>query len=117
MPPSECRTNIVDVCPKSYQYHNDHFKRVEDAAGLVCEKMGRYGWAKTRLGDRALAIIRKHAIDREAFTIARLAEESPEKKASKHKKWICACGPIRVGRADFQARCLICETDFEKVEA
>jgi hypothetical protein len=106
---------IVDISPQSYQYHNEHFKRAAEAAGLVCERMGRYGWAKTRLGGRALGIIRKHSIDRGAFSIARLAEEAPEKKASKHKKWVCDCGAIRVARADFHALCLVCQEEFELV--
>lgn len=106
---------IVDVTPTSYQYHNEHFKRAAEAAGLVCERMGRYGWAKTRLGARALEILRKHAIDRGAFSIARLAEEVPEKKASKHKKWVCDCGAIRVARAGFHALCLVCHEEFELV--
>lgn len=106
---------IVDISPESYQYHNEHFKRAAEAAGLVCERMGRYGWAKTRLGERALAVIHAHSIDRGAFSIARLVEEATEKKASKHKKWICDCGSIRVARADFHALCLVCDQEFELV--
>jgi hypothetical protein len=108
--------NIVDVSPESYQYHNEHFKRAAESAGLVCERMGRYGWAKTRLGDRALVVIRRHAIDRSAFSIARLAEEVSAKKASKHKKWVCDCGAIRVARADFSALCLVCDHEFVLVD-
>jgi hypothetical protein len=107
---------IQDVSTTSYQYHNEKFKRAAEAAGLVCERMGRYGWAKTSLGPKAIAVIQRHAIDRQAFTIARLAEEDPEKKkVSKHKKWVCDCGAIRVARADFHAICLVCDKEFELV--
>lgn len=107
---------IRDVSATAYQYHNEKFKRAAEAAGLVCERMGRYGWAKTSLGSKALAVIRKHEIDRQAFSIARLAEEDPEKKkVSKHKKWVCDCGAIRVARADFHALCLLCNREFELV--
>lgn len=109
--------DIVDVSPESYQYHNEHFKRAAEEAGLVCERMGRYGWAKTMLGDRAIAVIRRHAIDRAAFSIARLAEATPTRKTTKHKKWVCACGAIRVARADFQALCLVCDQEFVLVDS
>lgn len=107
---------IVDISPKSHQYHNEKFKKAAEDAGLICQKMGRYGWAKTSLGPKALAVIRKHDIDRGAFALARLAEEGEAKKKDpKHKKWVCDCGAIRVARAEFRALCLVCDREFELV--
>lgn len=106
---------IQDVSPGS-QYHNANFKATAERAGLVCNYADRVGWGSTELGPRALAIIRRHKPVRSAFSLVRLEPTIAEKKPSKHKKWICLCGPIRVGRAEFHAQCLVCDSEFEKVE-
>jgi len=39
------------------QYHNKRFKITAEEIGLTVEKMGAYGYAKTALGERAMAVV------------------------------------------------------------
>lgn len=53
------------------QRHNKKFMARCEVMGLTCEKMGRFGFAKTGLGEKAKASVASCPIDRSVFDLAR----------------------------------------------
>ena len=101
---------IRDVSDR--QYHNLHFKRAAEAAGLQVMKSGRAGYGITALGELAKEKILQFKPERQVFDILRIQETA--RQITKLKKWSCVCGVnVRVARMDFNATCNRCGTLFE----
>ncbi len=101
---------VKDV--SSGQYHNGHFKKAAEEAGLQVMRSGNVGFGVTALGDRAREALLKFKPQQEVFGILRT--KAPRVKQLKLKKWSCPCGVnVRVGRRDFQATCNLCGSPFE----
>lgn len=92
------------------RYHNGAFRARAEEAGLEVERDEKNGWAITRLGPRGRDALFRFKPKAEAFQVVRLVD--PPKAPTKMKKWVCDCGPIRVGRAEFRAMCLECRQEF-----
>ena len=98
----------------SAQYHNKKFKDVAEQLGLVVEKMGNKGYAKTALGPELLKEVKALKLDPEAFAVFRLLTER-EKQPTKMKKWECGCTIVRCA-TDLEATCNACGETFEQAE-
>lgn len=97
------------------QYHNAHFKKAAEEAGLQVMRSGNVGFGVTALGDRAKEALLRFKPQPEVFGILRT--QSPRAKQLKLKKWSCPCGVnVRVGRRDFQATCNLCSSPFRLSE-
>ena len=94
------------------QYHNLHFKRAAEAAGLQVMKSGRAGFGITALGELAKEKLFEFKPERQVFEILRIQEQA--RQITKLKKWSCACGVnVRVARPDFSATCNLCGSLFQ----
>lgn len=96
-------------------YHNLHFKKAAETAGLQVVKSGRAGFGVTALGELAKEKLLQFKPERTAFEILRI--QGPAPQTTKLKKWACSCGVnVRVARADFDATCNRCGTRFRLTE-
>lgn len=104
--------------PSKRNYHNRQFQRKAAELGLIVSPQG-YQQYETPEHSPFFSLLEKHEI-----RLPKLSEpdrlKGHRKRAgnSKMKLWVCACRPpikVRVGRKDFQARCLICGCNFEIV--
>lgn len=107
--------NVVDVSSEQ-QYHNRKFKEAAEFVGLECEQSLYYGWAFTRLGPRARAILERFRPDGKVFRVARVPEAiGARRKGTKLAKWVCRCGyGVRVAIPEFRARCEACGARFRR---
>ncbi len=128
----------------SFQYHNSKFRDRAVSVGLVCERVPRFGWAKTSLGidlrDRVAAL----APDATAFDLFRLppsprrsvrVDTAPDDRfesgesedggvrvirpQKKLAKWMCpGCRRAvwAAAGAELQALCLVCDGEWERCE-
>jgi len=97
------------------QYHNLHFKKAAEDAGLLVTKAGRAGFGITALGERAKEALLQFKPEAQVFGILRI-QEIPH-SITKLKKWSCACGVnVRVARMDFNATCNLCGSLFQLKE-
>ena len=97
------------------QYHNLHFKKAAEAAGLEVTRSGRAGFGITVLGELAKEKILQFKPERQVFEILRIQETA--RQITKLKKWSCACGVnVRVARTDFSATCNLCGSAFQLKE-
>jgi hypothetical protein len=123
----------------SNQYHNRHFRDCALSVGLTCERVGPYGWAKTELSPKLRERIAALKPDSSAFDLFRLPPApAPRRtktvatgidngegnvcvqtKRKKLAKWRCVEGCASLWAAtgtDLRAICLICESEFSRVE-
>ena len=96
------------------QYHNKQFKTGCERIGLNCEKLGRFGWAKTSLSTVLCETIRDRvAPDGEAFALFRYGAGERPKAPTKMLKWSCGCTNIRAA-VEVQAECYGCGERFHR---
>jgi hypothetical protein len=97
-------------------YHNKQFQRKAAELGLIISPQG-YQQYEAPDDSPFFSLLEKHGVrvpilpepDRQKDQRARAGN-------SKLKLWVCGCKPpvkVRMGRAVFQARCLICDCNFE----
>jgi hypothetical protein len=104
---------IRDVSDR--QYHNLHFKKAAEDAGLCVTKAGRAGFGITALGERAKEALLQFKPEPQVFGILRIQETA--RSLTKLKKWTCLCGVnVRVARPDFSATCNLCASVFQLKE-
>jgi hypothetical protein len=92
------------------QYHRKSFKERCEAIGLLCEKMGGYGWAQTSLTPALADIVEAAGINPEAFSLFRTHCDHT-KVGSRMKKWRCGCTTIRAA-VQVDATCNRCQQRF-----
>ncbi len=83
--------NIVDC--NNNQYHNKAFKKQAEAFGLTVEKVKNKGYARTALGDKALALVKKYKAkhckeDKNPFHAYRVGAESRTVIKTSDKRFI-----------------------------
>ena len=86
--------NGIDDCTRT-QYHKKTFAEAAKRFGLTCEKMGRFGYAKTGLADESKKAINELALAPDVFSIFRSFGNDREVK---EKKYITI--PVRIEFAD-----------------
>jgi len=95
-------------------YHNVEFKKRAESLGLIVEKMGRHGWAKTSISDRLQEILKEIKPDTNTFKLYRIPNlrfVNP----TKMKKYSCGCTTVRCA-VELNAKCLNCNNQFIKKE-
>ncbi len=101
---------VLHVCDsKDGYYHNDNFYRTAVTHGLNCERVPRYGYAKTTPSDELLQFLLDHDEIREielcrakepdfsAVTVIGGVNVVPPtaKRANNSRRWVCpSCGAI-----------------------
>jgi hypothetical protein len=97
--------------PGKSNYHNVEFRRKAREFGLVIDQRGVTNYEPE---SPFMTLLREHRID---------LPEMPEPPAeplyqgsSKLKKWSCGCTNVRVAKAVFRARCLLCGNEFTYVD-
>lgn len=113
----------IDDCNRK-QYHNDEFRKMAEKLGLVVEKTDK-GWNQTQLSDELWALFQElnenGYISFDKLTLSKVVDVEKERKPVVRKpiyKYKCPnCGTeVKSTIEDLQARCLSCESDFEKLE-
>ncbi len=83
-----------------------------EAAGLVCQKDERLGWALTSLGEAANRAKAELNPKPEIFKYLRFEKISTSRK-KKLKKWQCACYSFwSEANNQISAKCLNCDQEF-----
>ncbi len=97
-------------------YHNKQFQRKAAELGLIISPQG-YKQYEAPDDSPFFSVLEKHGVCVPKLPEPdRLNGQRARSGNSKLKLWVCGCRPpvkVRVGRAVFQARCLICGCDFE----
>jgi hypothetical protein len=99
----------IEDCSRG-QYHRKSFKARCDAVGLVCEKMGYRGWAKTSLGPELAETVTACGLDASVFSLFRTNRDQA-RGATRMKKWSCGCTTIRAA-IEVDATCNRCKHRF-----
>lgn len=103
--------NEIKDC-NAAQYHNKKYKEAAEAHGLIVEKMGRYGYASTKINDEVKEMIKD--LDY-TFDIARktLTRKSGAGKKRVSYKYMCPCCGSKVYAASpINVRCIDCDEDM-----
>jgi hypothetical protein len=110
--------NFIEGKPdcNANQYHNKAFKEMAEALGLEVEKSGSRGYAYTKLGLEAAALVAALKIDPEIFSLFRRSQPPKEKAPTRMKKWTCGCGIIVRCAKDLYAECTECGEMFQMQE-
>jgi hypothetical protein len=88
-------------------YHNEYFRDRAVSVGLVCERAGAFGWAKTRLSIALREWLAALSPDPTAFSVFRLPP-SPRRIVG---RWSCSgrCKPVWTpAGSSLHAKCLAC---------
>jgi hypothetical protein len=93
-------------------YHNQAFRDLAQAVGLIAERDGHDGWAATRLGPKAQAAVRRLNAEEQAFEIFR-KNPRPSRQPTRMLKWSCGCTTVRCA-TDLRAVCQECGQQFEQ---
>ena len=112
-------THYGNFCEKTEDcndagYHNKNFKIKAENYGLNVEKMGRHGWALTKIGEKLQIILNDIKIDKKVFELYRktyLTTTAP----TKMKKYRCACTTVRCA-TELHATCNACNKEFHLEE-
>lgn len=96
------------------QYHNASFRNMAVEAGMICEKMEKFGWASTSLGPEQKKVLKSMRLKRAAFQLARREFEAKEKPPTKMRKWACQCGINIRAAVELDITCNRCGELFEK---
>ena len=92
-------------------YHNVEFRKKASGFGLIIDQRGVTNYDPE---SPFMALLREHQIDLPAMP------EPPSKPlhpgSSNLKKWSCGCTNVRVAKAVFRARCLLCGNEFTYVD-
>jgi hypothetical protein len=97
-------------------YHNIEFRTKAKLIGIPCSNYG----ATLCLQDPFVSFLREHGISVDCNAVSN--GESGRKLFdpilgnSKLKKWSCGCTNVRVAIADFRAKCLKCNNEFQLAE-
>lgn len=95
------------------QYHNKKYKEAAEAHGLIVEKMGRYGYASTKLNEEMLEFVK--ALDYK-FEIYR--KPVNKKKTTKKRptlKYACPCCGVKIySISPLNVTCDDCDEQFEQ---
>jgi len=94
-------------------YHNREFRRKAADYGLVVDQRGytQY-WPDSPF----FALLEQHGVPFPVQPQPLLTQPTRGRGKSTLKKWRCGCTNVRVGVAEFQARCLRCGQLFEQAE-
>lgn len=99
--------------PSKPPYHNCEFRQKSLECGLLVDERGIQQYDP----DSPFFAL----LERESIFFPPIPEPKRFKKKGKStlKKWVCSCNPpqiVRVGKAEFAARCLRCNADFVMAE-
>lgn len=103
----------INDCSTS-QYHNKHFRERAENYGLNVEKVGRFGWAVTTVGDKLVPVLEEMKINYDVFKLIR-KQTVRVKAETKMKKWVCECTTVRCA-TELSAVCELCQNRFEEKE-
>lgn len=93
--------------PGKRNYHNKAFRLRAIEFGLVVDAKGHQ---RCVTPSPFQTLLLTHGVDMPSMPPV---ERRPKEKGrSKLRRWVCACGPIRVGRSRFRARCIDCNSEF-----
>lgn len=104
------REGARDVAANS-NYHNRRFRDLALEIGLLPSYRGTKGWGNTRPAPHLRKILGRCKLRSSALRKA--AEILGIQPQSRWKRWACLCGPIRVPRPRFSAKCLTCGRRFK----
>jgi len=95
---------VVDC--NNNQYHNKHFKSKAESFGLTVEKVKNKGYARTALGDKAIAMVKKYKSkhckdDKNPFHAYRVGAQSRTVIKKSNKRFI-AIDRALAARAEHQ---------------
>ena len=134
---AQCHERGIHDCSATSQYHNKKFKAAAEELGLQVEKMGSYGFARTRLTDEPRARYAAVTSELEAALLHRRSwfgvrtptsttsgkgaatttTSKEDKPRNRNLKATCACGfIIRASRKTLAATtitCTKCGMEFE----
>jgi hypothetical protein len=95
-------------------YHNKNFKVKAENYGLNIEKMGRHGWALTKVGEKLQIILNDLKINHEVFKLYRKTQLTMV-APTKMKKYRCTCTTVRCA-TELHATCDTCKKSFQLEE-
>jgi hypothetical protein len=106
------RKGIQEVPPGS-NYHSKRFCDLALSYGLVPTYQGVVGgWGNTRPRPRLRLILRRCAL--RTPLLRKAAAALGPRPRSRWGRWACRCGPVRVPRPTFKAKCLKCGRIFRR---
>jgi hypothetical protein len=105
------RKGIVEVSRGS-SYHNDSFRKLALRFLLESEYRSGTGWGMTRPTPRLRRILRRVRL--RGAILRRATRGMGPRDRSRWTRWSCRCGPIRVPRPAFRAKCLTCGRRFRR---
>ncbi len=108
--------NGIQDTSRSGTYHNKLFKVAAEAHGLIVEQGAKYGWHKTKLGEKALEILNQQLTTKfELFRKPLPQAEKATKAKQSTRKYICpSCGCIIRATKEVHVICADCEVEFEQ---
>jgi len=96
-------------------YHTKAFRLKLAEFGILSSEKGVH----MAVGDPFVFLLRKHGVEFGTYKISggliQIPPKPKKKGKSKLKKWSCGCQNARVGKAEFEATCNLCENRFELV--
>lgn len=101
--------NGVKDTSRSGTYHNKKFKEAAEEHGLIVEATEKYGYAKTKLSDKAKAELP----EKESFELRRDSgskfQKGKKSKKSSSRKYVCpCCGAIIRATKEVHIMCVDC---------
>jgi hypothetical protein len=97
-------------------YHNVEFRTKAKLIGIPCNNYG----VTLHYQDPFVSLLRDHGVSVKCKVSTVVESEKihiePTFGRSKLKKWSCGCTNVRVAVADFRAKCLKCNNEFQLVE-
>ena len=107
--------------PSAHDHHNLEFRRKAAGVGLLIDRRGVTDYL---LQSPFMDLLQEHGIEvpteaedesdpgPDRLVRRLLGRTTRMKGKSTLIKWTCGCQSVRCGRADFQARCTICDNQF-----
>lgn len=95
--------------PGKRNHHNAEFQAKARELGLIIDRRGLTGYAANGPFKN---LLRECGVRVPAHAIT--VPQARPRGDSKMKKWTCGCTTVRVAIADFRAKCLKCECEFQR---
>jgi rubrerythrin len=109
--------NGIQDCSRGGTYHNKKFKAAAERCGLEVTQSKKLGWAHTKLNAEGIKLYESLRINKEAFKIARAAEQKAEGKKTNVRKYVCPeCGQIIRATKQVNVLCGICSTEDDFIK-
>lgn len=98
--------------PSTSWFHNQEFRQKMANCGVTCDTKGH----QTHLADPFVFLLQQRGVSFSGGNEVenRMTPMPCQQGRSKLKKWSCGCTNVRVAVADFKARCLKCNSLFQR---